>query len=215
MIILVGSEKGGTGKTTLAINLYLFLKTKIEDILLVDTDPQGSASNFTQIRDDARIFPRIISIQKFGKNLAKDILDLSNKYKIIIIDAGGRDSIELRYSLGISNILLTPTKTSQFDLWSLEKMEGLLEEVMPLNPKLRSYAVFNMVSTNPNNSDINKAISFLKQFNYIKILKNNIKERVVYQRSIRKGISIFEYLPKNIKAINELNLIFKEFTNDK
>ena len=97
MIILIGGEKGGTGKTTIATNLAAMRVNAGHDILLVDTDKQGSASAWSDIRDiKNKEISRIPNIQKFGSNLAADILDLKTRYGDIIIDAGGRDSIELR-----------------------------------------------------------------------------------------------------------------------
>ncbi len=52
MIVLVGGEKGGTGKTTLAINLAALRAIRGRDVLLVDTDPQGSASGWVLTRDE-------------------------------------------------------------------------------------------------------------------------------------------------------------------
>ena len=54
MIILVGGEKGGTGKTTIATNLAARLKDPGADVLLVDTDKQGSASSWAAMREEQK-----------------------------------------------------------------------------------------------------------------------------------------------------------------
>lgn len=90
MIILIGGEKGGTGKTTIATNLAAMRVKEGYDVLLVDTDKQGSASAWSDIRDiKNKDIGRIPNIQKFGSNLAADIRDLKDCYGDIIIDAGG------------------------------------------------------------------------------------------------------------------------------
>ncbi len=63
MIVLVGGEKGGTGKTTLAIHLAARRTVLGHDVLLVDTDKQGSASSWCAIRDEEDRSPRIACIQ--------------------------------------------------------------------------------------------------------------------------------------------------------
>ena len=57
-IILIGGEKGGTGKTTLAVNIAAARARDGHDVLLVDTDPQGSASYWAAAREEAGIEPR-------------------------------------------------------------------------------------------------------------------------------------------------------------
>ncbi len=94
-IILVGGEKGGTGKTTIATNLAVMRAAAGRDVVLIDTDPQGSASGWCYTRDEAGLAPRIASVQKFGKGLARELEDLSMRYQDIIVDAGGRDSVKL------------------------------------------------------------------------------------------------------------------------
>ena len=97
MIILIGGEKGGTGKTTLATNLSALRAAEQKDVLLVDTDQQSSASYWCGTRDENNIKPRIASVQYFGKGFIAQIKDLSRRYDDVIIDAGGRDSTELRF----------------------------------------------------------------------------------------------------------------------
>lgn len=89
-IILIGGEKGGTGKTTLAVNMAATRAKAGYDVLVVDTDPQASASYWTAARDESGIEPRIASAQKFGKTLASELKDLSKRYEKTIVDAGGR-----------------------------------------------------------------------------------------------------------------------------
>ena len=102
MIILVGGEKGGTGKTTIVTNLAALRAMAGRDVLLVDTDPQGSASYWTTSRDEDAIKPRVACIQKFGKGLQVEVKDLASRYQDIIIDAGGRDSVELRAAMVVA-----------------------------------------------------------------------------------------------------------------
>jgi chromosome partitioning protein len=211
MITLVGSEKGGTGKTTIAINLAVCLAKIKKDVILIDTDKQPSASNFFAVRDENGVTPRVVCIQKNGRSLANDILGLSEKYEYVIIDAGGRDSAELRYSLGVTDQIIIPIQPTQLDLWTLDQMDILVRQAKALNPNLkRASVVLNMVSTNIGNTDAKEAAELINDYEELNILENHIKERVPFQRSIREGKGVVEYMPRAPKAYNEIMKLFKE-----
>jgi chromosome partitioning protein len=107
MIVLIGGEKGGTGKTTLATNLAAKRALAGRDVLLVDADAQGSASYWAQSRDEAGP-RRVACVQKFGKGLKSEVLDLANRYQDI--DAGDRDSPELRAALVVAGRAYIPVQ---------------------------------------------------------------------------------------------------------
>ena len=108
MILVIGSEKGGCGKSTLAINLAVMSSLEGIDTLLVDADIQGSCNEFSQRRDELGIEPRIRVMMKQGRNLNRELSDLQNRYERIIVDTGGRDSPELRSSLLVAHAVLIP-----------------------------------------------------------------------------------------------------------
>jgi chromosome partitioning protein len=214
MITLIGAEKGGTGKTTMAVNLAILLAKLGRNVMVVDTDQQGSASNFFQVRDEGEVQPRVPCIQKFGKNLARDVMDISKHYEEILIDAGGRDSMELRYSMGIADRLYIPLRPSQFDVWTLEGMNDLVGQAQGLNTDLEAFVVLNMASPNPCTTDAADALELISDYENLKCAKTVIIERVAFQRSIREGLSVVELGPVDRKAYNEIIKLFKEVYND-
>lgn len=68
-----------------------------------------------------------------------DIQDLAKRYQDIIIDAGGRDSVELRMSMVVANVMVVPVQAGQFDIWTLGRMSDLVEQAKSFNPNLRPY----------------------------------------------------------------------------
>jgi chromosome partitioning protein len=130
MIVLVGGEKGGTGKTTIATNLAAKRALAGRDVLLVDTDQQGSANYWAQNREEPEAKPgRVACVQKSGKGLQAEVRDLAKRYEDIVIDTGGRDSVELRAALVVADKAYIPIQPSQFDIWTLDRMDGLVSSV--------------------------------------------------------------------------------------
>ncbi|HEY9535900.1 MAG TPA: AAA family ATPase [Mucilaginibacter sp.] len=214
MIILTGGEKGGTGKTTLATNLALMRLQRDGDVLLVDADPQPNASSWCASRDFNKITPRILSVQKTGKDIRDDVRELSTKYRNIILDTGGRDSFELRAGLSVADVAIVPICPSQFDLWTLAKFNDLVCEIKVVNPNLRTYICLNQTPTNPAMKQADKAREFFErsEFEHIQLAKTQIPFRIVYQNVATKGKTVHEAKIDN-KAENELDALYEEIIN--
>lgn len=214
MIILIGGEKGGPGKTTLAINLAAMRTKNVPDLLLIDTDKQQTASYWCSMREDNKITPRVASIQKFDKAVRTEALAFKNKYQDIIIDAGGRDSPELRSALLIADKAIFPLRPSQFDLWTLGRLNTLVETAMEINEKLKAYVVLNQASTNPSVKEAEESKGFIQDFQNLNLLQTVISERIVFRRSAIQGMSVSEYRPEDPKATEEITNFYNEVFNE-
>ena len=131
MIILIGAEKGGTGKTTLATSLAAMRTNEGHDVLLLDTDQQGTATYWNRLRDQTEA-KKITCVQVFGE-VDREIRKLASKYDEIIIDAGGRDSEELRSSILVAHKIYIPLQPSQFDIWTITQMAKIVERGKTFN----------------------------------------------------------------------------------
>jgi chromosome partitioning protein len=205
MIITVCGEKGGTGKTTIATNLAAMRAASGRDVLLIDTDPQGSASAWALTRGEANIEPRVATIQKFGKGLREEVADLSRRYQDIFIDAGGR-------ALSKSDVAVLPLQASAFDVWTLPRMGELIQTVESMNEKLRVLAVFTRALNHASNTDVGDAREMLKDFPMLPQSVAVIRDRIAFKRAGGMGLSVVE---QNIddKAIFEISQLYKEVFN--
>lgn len=210
MIVLIGGEKGGTGKTTLATNLAAKRALAGRDVLLIDTDVQGSANYWAQNRDEAGTIPRVACVQKFGKGLQSEVQDLAKRYQDIVIDAGGRDSVELRAALVVANKAYVPIQASQFDIWTLDRMEDLVQSAQGFNPDLHAWVVFSRTSTNPSVHEFQDAASILGDFANLSLSKVTICDRIAYRKAARDGICVDELKPKDPKACEEILALYEE-----
>lgn len=214
MIILIGGEKGGPGKTTIATNLAAMRTKKSKDLLLIDTDKQPTASYWCSLREDHEVEPRVASIQKFDKAVRTETLELITKYEDIIIDAGGRDSPELRSALLVADKAIFPLRPSQFDLWTLGRMNTLVETAQEFNEKLKAFIVINQASPNPAVKEVEEARELIQEFANLQLLKTNLCERIAYRRAAIQGMSVTEYKPEDNKAIEEMVNLYEEIFNE-
>lgn len=220
MIIVVANEKGGSGKTTLALNLACFCAEDGDTITLIDADPQKSTETFSNNRSDYDLKPLFSNIFKVGSSLKDEINLQCEKNDGIIIDTGGRDSREMRIAISKADLLIIPTIASQLDVVVLEKMLEIFAQAKDINQNLKALIVFNKISPNP---FLGKDIDDLKHFAQNIIQENNLEdvfiadsmiyERRVYKKIIETGQTLREFCKENDKALCEFQNFFNEILN--
>lgn len=214
MIIVVGGIKGGSGKTTVATNLAVMCATEGQDILLIDADDQETASDFTILRNETQPEkPPYTCIKLTGAAVRTETIRLSNKYETIIIDSGGRDTASQRAALATADILLVPFVPRSFDVWTLEKVGQLVEEIRTINPNLRAYTFINRAD--PQGQDNNDAADVLKETNQLTFINTSLGMRKAFGNAASSGLSVIELKPKDPKAIKEIETLFEYVFNVK
>jgi chromosome partitioning protein len=209
MIIMIGSQKGGCGKSTIAINICAALAKQGKDVVLVDADKQSTAANW--VGDRAKIdAPTVHCIQKYD-NIRDTLRDLDKRYEFVIVDAAGRDSRELRSGMTSAHILIVPFRPSQADLDTLYHTQDVVIQARDMNPDLKAYGLITMAPTNPVINETKEAQEFLQDIPEIELLKTLVRDRKVYRDSISEGLGVVEM--NNYKARNEINALLEEIFN--
>lgn len=208
MIISIINEKGGSGKTTLSINLAIRLALDGDSVLLIDTDPQNSTEIFCQKRRE--------NSQKSLFEISHDIKEIKSGFDSVIIDTGGRDSKEMREAILNSHATIMPTISSPFDIAALKYMCEIIEKAKEFNKNLLAFIAINRATTNiflrqelsEFQNEISKIIDGRKDFF---LLKNMIFERISYKRAVFAGFGISEFGDE--KAKGEFERVYREFEN--
>lgn len=211
MIVLVGGEKGGTGKSTLATNLCVWLAAAGRDVLLLDADRQSTSANWAaerQLRQVNQEAAPVHCVQRYG-NLHSAIDDLRTRYEEIVIDAGGRDSVELRTAMALADKLYAPAKASQSDLWTIDHLAQLVELARAYNPRLDARVLISMAPTNPRINEEREATEMLAEFTGRLALSRCVtRERKAYRDAMGEGKGVVEL--SDPKASSEIAAIAEE-----
>ena len=194
--IVIGGEKGGTGKTTTSINLAIMEAIAGKEVVLIDADKQRSSAKFFDRRNGQNILPQISCVNILGKNLHSEIDRLASKFDSVIIDVGGRDSVELRSSLIAKSVShwYSPIQPTDLDMDTLETLNELTSISLTYNPNLITKIILNGCSTHVKIKTKDEAKEIIDQsFEYLGVCNTSLGHRVAYQYSISNCKSVVEF----------------------
>lgn len=213
MIIVVGNHKGGTSKSTLAVNLAVEYQHKGRKVIILETDPTVStASQWAADRENTTREP-ITTVRKTGR-LGSTIDDLAAAYDIVIIDTAGKDSTDLRSAAHRADLLLVPTSTTVADLDATRIFLSWMDEARDMNPALKMLVVISKAPTYWHSNHVETATAALaeipKEIEF-DLADTVIHHRNVYAQALSEGLSVVE--SDNPKAKAEIQLLTQEITN--
>ena len=206
MIILIGSQKGGCGKSTTAVNISAELAGRGHDVVLVDADRQCTGANWAMDRAENKDLATVHCVQKYD-NIRDTLIDLDSRYEYVIVDAAGRDSRELRTGMTAAHILIVPFRPSQPDLDTLPNMQEIIVQAKDLNPNLKVYGLITMAPTNPVIHEEIDARDCLNDYPEINLLDTMICDRKCYRDAMSDGLGVVEM--NNPKAKLEIKKLME------
>lgn len=214
MIIVVGGTKGGTGKSTIVMNLSAIDIAQGHDSILIDADRQGSASAWAEAREESRVL-RVPTVQKFGQlGLTNELKSLAKKYKNVFVDAGGYDSEELRASLLACDKLLIPIRPSQLDVWTLPRIFDIVATSRMYNP-FSVFFVINAAHTNPSVKETEGVLELANDVEGMIFCQTVLHNRRAFVKASGQGLSVIELKgsDRDQKANDEMMSLYYEVTN--
>ena len=210
MVVVCGGIKGGVGKTTLATNLAVMRALAGKDVLLVDADDQGTASDFTAIRNEEMAEhggAGYTSIKLHGASVRSEVTRMATKYDDIIIDVGGRDTAGQRAALSVADIYVIPFLPGSFDVWTLDSVGKLVEEARAFNEKLKAVCVINRADAK--GSDNAEAAAIAKEIPGLNFIDAPLGNRKSFRSAAAQGLAVIEVKPTDPKAIAEIKRLYQ------
>lgn len=192
-VISLLNQKGGVGKTTLALHIATVLAGRGR-VLLVDADPQGSALDWTAQRKTDAAFP-VVGLPK--PTLHRELESLGEHYDWVVVDGPPRVSALAKSAVAASDLVLIPVQPSPFDLWAAQEILDILEECSVIREGIRARFVVNRLFVGTQLAEeIGEA---LKGFR-VPALRTVIRNRTEYAKALRAGRTAIETTPGSAAA---------------
>ncbi|MEE2732956.1 MAG: ParA family partition ATPase [Pseudomonadota bacterium] len=200
--ISVLNQKGGSGKTTLATNIASGLARAGGKVLLVDSDPQGSARDWRAANENSPI--PVIGLDR--PTLANDLKDFSQQYDIVVIDGAPQLKDLAASAIRVSDAILIPVQPSPYDIWATADLVELIKARQEITDG-RTQAAFLVSRAIQNTRLSSEVIEALKHYS-LPVFKSMTYQRVVYAVSASNGLSVYD--AEDEKAKHEMQYIVEE-----
>jgi len=187
-VAAVLNQKGGSGKTTIATNLARGLQLEGLDVLIADADPQRTASEWGDLRDEDLDLPPVVGVN--GSTIENDLQSIGAAYDVVVIDgAPALDSLNVK-TLKASDVVLLPVRPSGPDVWAGEELVDLIHtrrDATGGSPK----AAF-VVSQQVARTNLAGEIGEILDAYGLPVLDGRTGQRVAYAEALSVGTTVLD-----------------------
>ena len=194
MIIAVINQKGGAGKTTIALNLAAAMAEAGGRVLVIDADPQQTAQDWAAVRETPPPF-QVIGLAK--PVLHRDLPKIAADYDHVVIDGAPRNYEVARSAILSADFVLIPVQPSGADFWASRETVKLVQEAHAFKETQKSaFVVSRKISRSALGRDISEALA---EFD-MPILRAGTAQRVAYADALTAGSTVIESQPRGAAA---------------
>jgi chromosome partitioning protein len=187
MIITLQNQKGGVGKTTLAIHLAYALALRGARVLVVDADPQGSARDWAVARGEANPPFPVVGLDR--PTVHRDLPAMAINFNHVVIDGPPRVSDLARSAIIASELVIIPVQPSPYDVWAAQEIADIVKEASVFKENLKSVFVINRKIVNTAiGRDVTEALTVYG----LPVLRSAICQRVAFAESAASGCTVLE-----------------------
>lgn len=201
-VISLANQKGGCGKSTIAINLALNLALQKKRVILFDTDPQKSSYETLQVVED-----KLCKVVAVYSDIYQALEEYDSYYDYAIIDTPPHDNEIVTVSVVCSDLVIIPVQDSPLDIRSTKVTVDLIRKAKTLNPDLKCYFLLSRIQ--PQTVLAKELAEILTNRYEMDILTTQISNRVAYKYSLIYGKGVTEMF-NNDAASTEINNLSNE-----
>ena len=203
MITVIANLKGGSGKSTVAFNLAVWLEKNAVQVVGYDLDPQCTFSDLAMLRKEEGYSPDL-TIHSVRAVLQDQLL--SHEGKEVIVDVGAANMAAMKEAMSAADRILIPVPPSQPDVWATQRflhMLGADLEAVKMNGGQKTLAFINRADTNKTIRETSETEEALRMLPVIDdVLPQRLHMRTSFRRSLSEGLAVFEMWPHS-KAAEE------------
>lgn len=202
-VITVANLKGGTGKSTVALNLAIELSKK-HAVSVLDLDAQRSSTIFNRLREGEGLEPLEMQQAQSEKEIKKIIAANTG---ILVIDSGAQDSDLNAFVIGHADYIICPVSDAEIEIYGLLTFNELLKKIKKANRKLKAHVLMNRLPAKATGADIADQVK--KHPGTLALMKTIIRERNEYRHLFAHGKGATEATRKTAAA-EEVKSLAKE-----
>lgn len=201
MVTVIANLKGGSGKSTVAFNLGLWLQMKGQPVVAYDLDPQCTLGDVAEVRREEGYAPPLVVYQNWDKLTEQ----LSIHPGQVLVDVGAANMNAMKDAISVADRVLIPVPPSQPDVWATQRFLQIVDEATSDDARPVLYAFVNRADTHRQVRESDETEEVLAQLPGITLIPHRLYQRTIYRRSLSEGLGIFE-LSRRSKAVNEFTI---------
>ncbi|MCW8922323.1 MAG: AAA family ATPase [Gammaproteobacteria bacterium] len=196
MITVIANLKGGSGKSTVAFNLAIWLKAKGQDVVAYDLDPQQTLSDVARIRKEDGTQPEL-DVMVIDQSVS-DVLSAHSCQVLVDVGAGNMDA--MKAAISVADRIIVPVPPSQPDVWATQRFLQVVNEVSDSSACPELIAFINRADTHHAVRESDEAEEALIMLGKFRVLPDRLCQRTSFRRTLSEGLSIFELSEKSKSA---------------
>ncbi|NNG13175.1 MAG: AAA family ATPase [Halobacteria archaeon] len=207
MITVIANLKGGSGKSTVAFNLAVWLEKNGRSVVGYDLDPQCTFSDLAMLRQEMGYKPDL-AIHSVRAVLKEQLL--SHADAEVLVDVGAANMAAMKEALTAADRIVIPVPPSQADVWATQRFLHIIGpdlDAMKINGNQQTLAFVNRADTNKSIRETHETEAALRMLRGIDIvLPHRLRLRTGFRRSLSEGLTVFEMWPRG-KAAQEFRTL--------
>jgi chromosome partitioning protein len=190
MITVIGSLKGGSGKSTVTFNLAVWLEMAEAEVLVIDADPQATLTDVSEVRTEEGFEP-FLNIKGSSALSRKKLAG----YDEVLVDVGASDIESMKLALALADRVVIPVPPSQADIWSTQRFLNFLDNAVDgERPELITF--INRADTHHAIRESDETAAALVSLPDVRFIKHRLCQRTVFRRSFSEGLAVYELDPR-------------------